>query len=696
MKKIIAPILLVICLVAGNYIFNLIELKNTKPVTFYFSLSDGKLPKEIADRYKIPVDTKIKTIELVGTFNEWGNPKHIDYILDSADLYFLKKIDMNNYATTLKLPPGDYLYKFRLVPEDKKLKEKILYLWTEDLTNPKKVDDHFGGFNSILKIKTVQPMKLVFNFALITLLVLVSVAPFVNWFIRALMRVNIRLLTKFIIIAGSVLLLLGIVLSSTLILNIKNIFHDTDIQIANLLYVNCDEHLNSLLKEKKTELPTTTNTFWKMVARFRDTKGISDFAALRKIDVTNIIVYSSDGVPLTLGAAENTTVWLNAHPESFKSLLKNLYTRISLSEINELTYARVEPTFYTLTLYPKQNTLKEFLSTVKLIIQTKEIFPYNAYIYPIRTITKVHGYFLVFSYYNLKQWQLVNILASSGYSLLLIATIGIMVLVFVIKVLLMPVYTLVKEMRRVENMDLDAKVYFKTKDEIGQLGTAFNKMVKGLKEREFVKETFKRYVAKPVVEKILKNPDIIYLKGEKRTVSVMFVDMRGFTKYAESAPPEEVLETLNQYFSRIVDIIFEYEGTIDKFIGDCVMAIFSAPLDQPDHHLRACRCALKIQSEIRKLNQLRMEQNKQVLKPGIAVNTGEAVAGNIGSERRADYTIVGDTVNIAFRLQQIAHPEQILIGENVYEYVKSQIDISEPFETAIKGKTKPVKVYPIR
>ncbi|PIU83154.1 MAG: adenylate/guanylate cyclase domain-containing protein, partial [Elusimicrobia bacterium CG06_land_8_20_14_3_00_38_11] len=229
--------------------------------------------------------------------------------------------------------------------------------------------------------------------------------------------------------------------------------------------------------------------------------------------------------------------------------------------------------------------------------------------------------------------------------------------------------------------------------EIGQLGDAFNEMVKGLKEKEFIKSTFKRYVAKSVVEKILENPDVIHLKGERRTVSVLFVDMRGFTKYAELLQPEEVLETLNQYFDRIIDVVFEYEGTLDKFIGDCVMAIFGAPLDQPDHFLRACKCAVKIRDEIKKLNQTRQKKNKPILYSGIAVNTGEVVAGNIGSEKRTDYSVVGDTVNVAFRLQQIAHPEQILIGENVYQYVKNEVVTSQPFETEIKGKTKPVKVY---
>ncbi|MEW6556938.1 MAG: adenylate/guanylate cyclase domain-containing protein [Elusimicrobiota bacterium] len=697
MKKVIIPILLVIVLIIGNHIFNLIESKNTKPTSFNFSFPDGKLHKSIADRYKIPADTKIKDIELVGTFNEWGCPKHIDYILNSAGLYFLKKVDENSYTTTLKLtlklPPGIHLYKFRLIPKDKKLREKIQHIWTEDLNNFNKVDDHFGGFNSVVEIKTVKPVKLIFNLVMLTLLFLVLVAPFFNWFIRILMRLNIRLLPKFIIIAGSVLLLFGIVLSSALILNLKNIFRDTDIQIANLLYVNSDEHLNTLLRDKKTEPPTQTNTFWKVVARFRDTKGISSFVALRKIDITNVVVYSSDGIPLTLGAAENTTLWLNAHPESFKLLIKNLYTKIDFSNIHDLTYARVEPTYYTLKLYPKKNIFSDFLLTLKLIIQTKQLFPYNAFIYPIRTITKVHGYFLIFSYYNLKQWQLANILSSSGYSLLLISIIGIMVLIFVIQVLLMPVYTLVKEMRRVENMDFNARVYFKTKDEIGQLGSAFNEMVKGLKEREFVKETFKRYVAKPVVEKILKNPGMLHLKGERRNISVLFVDIRGFTKYAEASQPEEVLETLNQYFDKIIDVIFEYEGTLDKFIGDCVMAVFGVPLEQQDHYLRACKCALKIRDEIIKLNQIRTLQNKQILHTGIAINTGEAVAGNIGSEKRTDYSVIGDTVNVAFRLQQICYPGQVLIGENVYQYVKAEVAVPEPFETEIKGRIKPVKVY---
>lgn len=668
MKKIIIPsILLLLFILAGNQIFNLIETANTKPITF---------------SYKIPTDTKIKTIELVGTFNDWGSPKHLDYILNTQEIYFLKKTDGNIYTTTLKLPPGEYLYKFKINNN----------IWSEDLNNPQKVSDNFGGYNSLIKIKTVVPVKFIFNIVMLTLLFLVLIAPFINWSIRKLMRVNIRLLTKFIIIAGGVLMLFGIVLSTALILNMKTIFRDTDIQIANLLYVNCDEYLNGLLKTGKPEPPTPTNPFWKIVSRFRDSSGIGNFA-LRKVDITNVVVYNADGSPLTTGAAENTTVWLKAHPESLESFIKNLYTRINLSDINELTYVRVKPTVYTLTLYPKRSSVREIITTLKLILQTKQIFPYNAFIYPIQTVTKVHGYILVFSYWNLKHWQLLNVLLSSGYSMCLVSIIGMMILIFVIKILLMPVYTLVKEMHRVENMDLDARVYFKTEDEIGSLGKAFNSMVKGLKEKEFIKDTFKRYVAKPVVEKILKNPEILHLKGEKRTVSVLFVDMRGFTKYAESSPPEEVLETLNLYFDKIIDAIFEYEGTLDKFMGDCVMAVFGAPLDQENHYLRACKCALKIRDEVKKLNQTRIKENKPILYSGIAINTGDAVAGNIGSEKRTEYTVIGDTVNIAFRLQQICHPEQVLISETVYQYIKNDANVSGSFETAIKGRTKPVKVY---
>lgn len=687
-KKLIIPILLIITLIIGNHILNFIELKNIQPSSFSFTLPDGKLPVSIANRYRIPADTKIKNVELVGAFNDWGSIKHLDYVIGAPEIYFLEKKDTDKFQLTLKLPPGSHLYKFRLIPENK----KIGYIWTEDLHNPKKVSDNFGGYNSLIEIKTVKHVKLVFNLVTLTLLFLVIVAPFISWFIRKIMRLNIRLLTKFIIIAGGVLILFGIVLSTSFILNIKNVFRDTDIQIANLLYINCDEYLIELLKTGKTETPTQDNTFWKMLVRFSDTRGIGSLA-LRKVDITNAIVYNSDGVPLTLGSAENSTTWLTANPESLKSLIKNLYTKIDFSNIHELTYARVEPTIYSLKLYPRQNTFLEFLSTVKLIIKTKQIFPYNAYIYPIRTTTKIHGYFLVFSYWNLKHQQLGSILSSSGYSLFLISIIGIMILIFVIKVLMLPLYTLVKEMRRVENMDLDARVYFKTKDEIGQLGKAFNEMVKGLKEKEFVKSTFKRYVAKSVVEKILKNPDVVHLKGERRNISVLFVDMRGFTKYAESSQPEEVLETLNHYFDKIIDVVFEYEGTLDKFIGDCVMVVFGAPLDQQDHCIRACKCALSIRDEIKKLNQTRLEQNKPILYMGIAINTGEAVAGNIGSEKRTDYSVIGDIVNVAFRLQQICHPEQILIGANVYQYVKDIIKVSTPFETEIKGKTKPAKVY---
>jgi PAS domain S-box-containing protein len=214
-------------------------------------------------------------------------------------------------------------------------------------------------------------------------------------------------------------------------------------------------------------------------------------------------------------------------------------------------------------------------------------------------------------------------------------------------------------------------------------------------ETEFVKESFGKYVARQVVEKILSGRGEIKLHGERQYVTVLFADVRGFTRLAEGREPEDVVALLNRYFNMVVEIIFKYEGTLDKFIGDNVMAVFGAPIKSNNDEERAVMAAMEIQSEMEKFNRERKLNNEDAISVGIGINTGEAVVGNIGSEKRMDYTVIGDTVNVADRIQSAASGGEILISTLTYKEVKDKFICRKLPPITVKGRQKPIHVFKV-
>ncbi|MBD3307220.1 response regulator [candidate division KSB3 bacterium] len=207
-----------------------------------------------------------------------------------------------------------------------------------------------------------------------------------------------------------------------------------------------------------------------------------------------------------------------------------------------------------------------------------------------------------------------------------------------------------------------------------------------------LKSMFSRYVAEQVVEKISTSEEFT-LEGEKREVTILFSDIRGFTSLAEQLEPTDVVATLNAYFSCMIDVIYEYEGTVDKFLGDGIMCIFGAPIDQPAHAARAARAALAMQHTLAGFNQCQLEVGRTPLKMGIGINTGEAVIGNVGSEKRLEYTAIGDNVNLAARLQAIAKGGQILITETTYAAIRHLATVNTLSPVKLKGKLHDIPVH---
>ncbi len=213
--------------------------------------------------------------------------------------------------------------------------------------------------------------------------------------------------------------------------------------------------------------------------------------------------------------------------------------------------------------------------------------------------------------------------------------------------------------------------------------------------RKRIKGVLTHYVSSAVVQEVLKSPEKLKLGGEEKELSVLFSDIRGFTTISEDLSPEELVHLLNEYLTVMTDIILKFNGTLDKYMGDAIMAIYGAPLKQPDHPIMACRSALEMMAGLKKLNKKWIEEGKKPLDVGIGINTGLMVVGNMGSELRFDYTVMGDSVNLASRLEGAnkTYKTNILISETTYEQVKVEFVCMELDNVRVKGKTQPVRIY---
>ncbi len=217
-----------------------------------------------------------------------------------------------------------------------------------------------------------------------------------------------------------------------------------------------------------------------------------------------------------------------------------------------------------------------------------------------------------------------------------------------------------------------------------------------IRQEERLRSRLERFHSPQVIEMILKGDQETkdnIMDAKEVEATILFSDIIGFTQLAEKMPPKEVNILLNQYFSHMTDIIFKYDGTLDKYIGDGLMAVFGAPMQRDDDAVRAIRAALDMRAQLETMKEQSLSARPFDIRIGI--NTGRVVAGNIGSPKRMDYTVIGDPVNIASRLEAMASPNQILIGEETYRLVKDHFDIKEVGEREVKGKTSKIKVYEV-
>jgi adenylate cyclase len=204
-----------------------------------------------------------------------------------------------------------------------------------------------------------------------------------------------------------------------------------------------------------------------------------------------------------------------------------------------------------------------------------------------------------------------------------------------------------------------------------------------------------RYMTQELAEQLMENPDAMKMGGDRKQVSVLFSDIRGYTTLTEGMKAEEVVEMLNDYFERMVETVFKHKGTLDKYIGDAIMAVYGSPLSLPDHEWMAVQTAIEMRARLAEFNAERVAQQKNAIKIGIGVNSDEVITGNIGSTKRVEFTAIGDGVNLGSRLEGTTkyYGTDIIISEYTYRPCADRIWARQLDYIKVKGKTKPVGIY---
>ncbi len=263
------------------------------------------------------------------------------------------------------------------------------------------------------------------------------------------------------------------------------------------------------------------------------------------------------------------------------------------------------------------------------------------------------------------------------------------------KTLTLPIRRLMLAANTIQKGDFSAIETENRRDEIGNLSASFTEMAHGLAEREKIKDAFGKFVNKEVMELVIKGE--LKLGGERKEVAVFFSDIRSFTEISEKLQPEEVVEFLNEYMTIMVDCVNRSHGVVDKFIGDSIMAVWGAPLSYGNDTENAIDGALMMRRALIEFNKGRGDEKKPVIKIGSGINTGPVLAGQIGSPEKMEYTVIGDTVNLASRVESLNKPfgTDILISTDAYKLVKDIFLVEPMKKIKVKGKSKPQQIYAV-
>ena len=290
----------------------------------------------------------------------------------------------------------------------------------------------------------------------------------------------------------------------------------------------------------------------------------------------------------------------------------------------------------------------------------------TSYITPIKFQNIVAGHALItFSSAEIEQTILEMVQAIVAATIIMIL-LGIFVSLHMGRRISKPLHSLMDASREISNGNYEFQIKERRNDELGNLTEALNRMANGLLEKTQVENAFSRYVSKNIAKEIMNNLDHIQLGGHHVEGSVIFADIVGFTQLSEQHPAEVITDILNDYFSYISLASKMHQGTIDKYMGDCAMIVFGVPEEDKQHKLHAIYCAVMIQKLFERINEIRRHHNKLAVSFRIGINSGSMLAGNLGSNERMQYTVVGESVNLASRLQHIAERNQIIVSSEFY------------------------------
>ena len=285
-----------------------------------------------------------------------------------------------------------------------------------------------------------------------------------------------------------------------------------------------------------------------------------------------------------------------------------------------------------------------------------------------------------------------TLLFATGVGALATLVLGLLVL----RRLTRPITLLTGGVSRVAAGDLSQPLPVASRDEVGRLTQAFNSMLEGLRQRDFIRSAFGRYVSPEVAQAILESPDGLRFGGTKRIVTVLMSDLRGYTRFAEQGDPEEVMEILNGYLARMAEIVIAHGGTINEFIGDAIFAVYGAPVAHLDHAERAAATALAMQEAMVDINAEHARRGLPAFEMGIGLHTGEAVAGNIGSEQRAKYAVVGSAVNVASRVESATVGGQVLLTARTLAELGTLAQVGPPVALQMKGLSEPLTLHELQ
>jgi adenylate cyclase len=299
------------------------------------------------------------------------------------------------------------------------------------------------------------------------------------------------------------------------------------------------------------------------------------------------------------------------------------------------------------------------------------------------------------------------------YSLRIILLIGV-ILVFMMvtlrqfleKKIIRPMEAIADANRRldvddpqIENLPLEADTAVEIREVVSTRKRMLEAILKVSDQRlqlvNFIKETFGRYLGHTVVNEILESPQGRKIGGRRQVVTVLMSDLRGFTDLSDARDPENMVQILNRYLEAMTQVIEGYGGVIDEFIGDAILTVFGIPEEKKDDPERAVACALAMQKQLADLNRGFKAEGLPLLEMGVGINTGPVVVGNLGSEARTKYGIVGSAVNIASRIESNTIGGQVLIGEDTYTNIKDLVTVQSPMAVAMKGLKRPIVCYPV-